>query len=136
MSFYFDRAIEISPENAKHVTVEFNSDGSLIIWTNRPIFAKVATKNHLLKDPTVAQLNLTNEATPEFAPKNSVINCTRGGLPDEYCFLCDHAEICALHEKKKIPIQISSDDSSDESSASDDANMNESDEMSEILKKL
>lgn len=119
MSLFFDHAIEIAPSAAEHVTIEFNSDGSLIIWTSRPIFARVLSRDRMRQDQTVNQLNLANVATPSWFSE-------RSEKADESCFLCDHAEICAVHEMKKTPIQISSDSESDSQSTKS--------EISEILK--
>jgi hypothetical protein len=116
MSLFFDHAIEISPSAAEHVTIEFNSDGTLIIWTSRPIFARVLSRDRMRQDSTINHLNLANVATPSWFSE-------RSAKADDSCFLCDHAEICAMHEMKKIPIPISSDEESETKS-----------EMSEILK--
>ena len=135
MSLFFDHAIEIAPSAAEHVTVEFNSDGSLIIWTSRPTFARVLSRDRMHQDQTVNQLNLANVATPswfsERSEKAAQLNLAtpswsseRSEKADESCFLCDHAEICAVHEMKKTPIQISSESDSQSTKS----------EISEILK--
>lgn len=118
MSLFFDHAIEIDPAYAEHVTVEFNSDGALIIWTSRPIFARVLARGRMRQDQTVNQLNLANVATPSWFSE-------RSEKAEDSCFLCDHAEICAIHEMKKTPIPISSESESESETKS---------ELSEILK--